>query len=220
MIQHLTKAIQHIGAAMEGFSQGTTFGKFLIGLGSAIIGFFSPIIYLILICFATTIADMIYGIKVAIKKNKKVESGKTWKGTLGKIKAELVLLAIAHGLEWSVLDQSGVFVLTGGITVIITLTELWSILENLNTLDPKGPWKFHWRRNKAHDPEVYVVCGSRRHRCHPCVRRFDTPFSRNLPGTYFRLCRPVCSHCPDHLCCRFPFRPLANFEGRPDQSGH
>jgi hypothetical protein len=34
-----------------------------------------------------------------------------------------------------------VFVLTGGATVIIGLTELWSILENLNTLNPDGPWK-------------------------------------------------------------------------------
>ena len=84
---------------------------------------------------------MIYGIKVAIKKNKKLESSKTWGGTLSKIKAELVLIGITHGLEWAVLDQHGVFVLTGGITAIITLTELWSILENLNTLDPKGPWK-------------------------------------------------------------------------------
>lgn len=141
MIHHITKFIQHTGVAMEGFSQGSFFGKLLIGFSSAVVGFFSPIVYLILICFATTIVDMIYGIKVAIKKNKKLESNKTWKGTLGKIKAELALLAIAHGLEWAVLDQSGVFVLTGGMTVIITLTELWSILENLNTLDPEGPWK-------------------------------------------------------------------------------
>ena len=84
---------------------------------------------------------MIYGIKVALKKNTKIESSKTWSGTLTKVKAELVLIGIAHGLEWAVLDQHGVFVLTGGITFIITLTELWSILENLNTLDPKGPWR-------------------------------------------------------------------------------
>lgn len=141
MIQHITKALNSIGNAMEGFSQGTGLGKFLIGACSAVVGFFSPVIYLILICFATTVIDMIYGIKVAIKKNKKLESGKTWGGTLSKIKAELVLIGIAHGLEWAVLDQHGVFVLTGGITAIITLTELWSILENLNTLDPTGPWK-------------------------------------------------------------------------------
>lgn len=141
MIHYITKIFNSIGTAMEGFSQGTGIGKFLIGLGSAVVGFFSPIVYLLLICFFTTVIDMIYGIKVALKNNKKLESSKTWKGTLSKIKAELVLIGIAHGLEWAVLDQSGVFVLTGGITAIITLTELWSILENLNTLDPKGPWK-------------------------------------------------------------------------------
>ena len=31
--------------------------------------------------------------------------------------------------------------MTGGATVIIALTELWSIIENLNTLNPDGPWK-------------------------------------------------------------------------------
>ena len=141
MIRHLTKVLNNIGAAMEGFSHGNTIGKFLVGIGSAVIGFFSPIVYLLLICFVATVVDMIYGIKVALKKNTKIESSKTWSGTLTKVKAELVLIGIAHGLEWAVLDQHGVFVLTGGITVIITLTELWSILENLNTLDPKGPWK-------------------------------------------------------------------------------
>jgi len=44
-------------------------------------------------------------------------------------------------LELAVLDQDGVFVLTGGATVIIGLTELWSIIENINTLDPNGPWR-------------------------------------------------------------------------------
>ena len=37
-------------------------------------------------------------------------------------------------------DQS-MFILTGGVVVIIGLTELWSILENLNTLNPNGPWR-------------------------------------------------------------------------------
>jgi len=44
-------------------------------------------------------------------------------------------------LEFAILGESGVFVLTGGVTIIVCLTELWSILENLNTLDPNGPWK-------------------------------------------------------------------------------
>ena len=52
-----------------------------------------------------------------------------------------MLVLLAHGIEWSILDESGVFVLTGGVTAIITLTELWSIIENLNTVDPDGPWR-------------------------------------------------------------------------------
>jgi hypothetical protein len=44
-------------------------------------------------------------------------------------------------VEFTVLGAEGVFVLTGGVTVIVSLTELWSIIENLNTLYPKGPWK-------------------------------------------------------------------------------
>jgi hypothetical protein len=31
--------------------------------------------------------------------------------------------------------------LTGGVTAIIALTEFWSVIENLNTIDPKGPWR-------------------------------------------------------------------------------
>ena len=94
-----------------------------------------------MICFATTLADMIFGIKVARKFKRKIESQKSWKGTLRKIMDEFTIILLAHGIEWSIVDQSGVFVLTGGATAIITLTEMWSILENLNTLDPKGPWR-------------------------------------------------------------------------------
>jgi hypothetical protein len=33
------------------------------------------------------------------------------------------------------------YILTGGAALLISLTELWSILENMNTLNPYGPWK-------------------------------------------------------------------------------
>ena len=74
-------------------------------------------------------------------------------GTLRKIRDEAIILALLHGLEWAVVDESGVFILTGGAAVIITLTELWSILENLNTLDPKGPWRMlgKFLRKKGED---------------------------------------------------------------------
>lgn len=58
-----------------------------------------------------------------------------------KLLDEFSIISLARLLEFSVLGTDGVFVLTGGATVIMCLTELWSILENLNTLDPKGPWK-------------------------------------------------------------------------------
>ena len=132
---------------------GSAIGKFFVGLGSAIIGYLTPIRWLLCICFATTFIDMCYGIKVAQKQNKKIESGKNWKGTIQKIFNEFILIALAHGIEWSILDEAGAFILTGGVTAIITLTELWSIIENLNTLDPKGPWRLlgKFLRKKGED---------------------------------------------------------------------
>lgn len=53
----------------------------------------------------------------------------------------MMLIVLARLVEFTIIDAPGVFVLTGGITVIISLTELWSIIENLNTLYPNGPWK-------------------------------------------------------------------------------
>lgn len=141
MIHHLTNGLSRIYDAVNAMVNGSVIGKALIAVGSAIVSYFAPIWYLLVICFATTALDMIYGIKVAKKLNQKIESGKNWSGTLNKIKDEAIILALLHGLEWAVMDESGVFLLTGGATVIITLTELWSILENLNTLDPKGPWR-------------------------------------------------------------------------------
>ena len=109
--------------------------------GTAITAFYSPIAALLIACFAFTAVDMFYGIKVACKQNKKIESHKGWKGTLTKLADEMVIISLARLLELAVLGEQGVFVLTGGSTVIIALTELWSILENLNTLNPDGPWK-------------------------------------------------------------------------------
>lgn len=140
-MNHFTQTIQSIGHAIQGFTQGTILGGAIVGAVTAATAFITPIKGLLSICFATTMVDMVCGWRVARKQNKKIESSKNWKGTLRKIIDEFTILALAHGLEWAVLDESGVFLLTGGATVIITLTELWSIIENLNTIDPNGPWK-------------------------------------------------------------------------------
>lgn len=138
---HFVQTLQRIWAAIQSITNGSVVGNIAVGIGAAITGFIAPVQGLLAICFATTVVDMICGIRVARKFNKKIESGKNWKGTLRKIIDEFTMILLAHGIEWSILDQSGVFLLTGGVTAIITLTELWSITENLNTIDPSGPWK-------------------------------------------------------------------------------
>lgn len=125
----------------EGLSAGTWYGKAAIAAGTALAAVYSPIAALLVCCFAFTAVDMFYGLKVAHKFNKKIESSKTWSGTITKLLDEWVIISLARLLEMSVIDTEGVFILTGGVTVIIGLTELWSILENLNTINPSGPWK-------------------------------------------------------------------------------
>ena len=141
MGHHFFHTVEKIGETINSMVNGSIIGKFLVAAGTAITAFLAPIQWLLLICFATTVVDMIFGIRVARKQNRKIESNKNWEGTLRKIIDEFIIVALAHGIEWAVLDQSGVFVITGGVTAIITLTELWSIIENLNTIDPDGPWR-------------------------------------------------------------------------------
>ena len=84
---------------------------------------------------------MLYGFKLAHKQHKKITSDKNRKGTLAKLRDELIIVCLARLVEFTVIGTSGVFILTGGVTVIIALTEIWSILETLNTLNPNGPWR-------------------------------------------------------------------------------
>lgn len=138
---HLLETLHRIYMSLNQITQGSFIGKLAVGIGAAVTSFFAPIVGLLLICFATTVVDMVTGIRVAKQLGSKIESKRNWKGTLRKIQDEFTILALAHGIEWAILDISGVFVLTGGVTCIITLTELWSIIENLNTVDPDGPWR-------------------------------------------------------------------------------
>lgn len=137
----MTAILSSISNMFEGLSAGTWYGKIAIAVSTALAAVYSPIVALLVCCFAFTAVDMFYGLKVAHKFKKKIESSKTWTGTITKLLDEWVIISLARLLEMSVIDSDGVFVLTGGATVIISLTELWSILENLNTLNPHGPWK-------------------------------------------------------------------------------
>ena len=133
--------LNSIGHMFNSLSGDTLLGKIGIALSSLIIAYFAPIVGLLTACFACTIVDMLYGIKVAHKLGKKITSKKNWKGTLIKIKDEFTIILLSHLLEFTVFGSEVPFLLTGGATVLICLTEIWSIIENLNTLDPTGPWK-------------------------------------------------------------------------------
>lgn len=131
-------SIQH---TLDSISGNTWVGKILVGASSAAVAYFTPMIGLLITCLTATTIDMLYGMKVARRFGKKLTSKKNWKGTLNKIKDEFILISLSHLLEHVTMGTNGIFVLSGGVTVIITLTEIWSIIENLNTLDPDGPWK-------------------------------------------------------------------------------
>lgn len=129
-----------IGNTFNTISNGTEIGKLAVATSAILVAYISPIVGLLIACFACSITDMVYGIKVAKRLGKKITSKKNWKGTLTKIKDEFTLILLAHLLEY-VIGYGDNFILSGGIAVIICLTEILSILENLNTLNPEGPWK-------------------------------------------------------------------------------
>lgn len=133
--------LSSIGKMMSAVSNNTFSGKIAIAAGSVLTAYFTPIVGLLFACFACTTVDLFYGIKVAKAQGKKLTSRKNWKGTLTKIRDEFTIIMLAHILEYSVMGAEGLTVLSGGATALICLTELWSILENLNTINPEGPWR-------------------------------------------------------------------------------
>ena len=141
ILQSMQNTLSHISNHLQSITQGTLIGKLLVSLGAALTAYFTPILGLILTCFTTTIVDMLYGFKLAHKQHKKITSDKNRKGTLTKMRDEFIIVCLARLVEFTVIGTSGVFILTGGVTVIIALTEIWSILETLNTLNPNGPWR-------------------------------------------------------------------------------
>ena len=141
ILQSIQNTLNNISNNLESMTQGTFVGKLLISTGAVLTAYFTPILGLLLTCFTTTIVDMLYGFKLAHKQHKKITSDRNRKGTLTKLRDEFAIICLARMIEFTVIGASGVFILTGGATVIIALTEIWSILETLNTLNPNGPWR-------------------------------------------------------------------------------
>lgn len=128
--------------AVNAITNNSFTGKLLVGAGALATSFFTPIVGLIFACFTLNVADLITGIRVSRKLGKKITSRKNWKGTITKVLQESQLLVLLHVIEHFAFSAVGVetTLLTGGATILICLTEVWSLLENLNTLYPDGPW--------------------------------------------------------------------------------
>lgn len=149
----MTNLFQSIGHMFHSLSGNTWLGKVAIAGGALLTGYFTPIVGLLVACFSCSVVDMCYGIKVAMKQGQKITSKKNWKGTLIKIKDEFALILLGHLIEYVLFGADATLWLSGGITAIVTLTELWSILENLNTLNPDGPWRMLSKFLKAKGEE-------------------------------------------------------------------
>ena len=149
----MTNLFQSIGHMFHSLSGNTLLGKAAIAGVALLTGYFTPIVGLLVACFSCSVVDMCYGIKVAMKQGQKITSKKNWKGTLIKIKDEFALILLGHLIEYVLFGADATLWLSGGITAIVTLTELWSILENLNTLNPDGPWRMLSKFLKAKGEE-------------------------------------------------------------------
>lgn len=138
----VVSAYTHINNTLNIISNKSMIVKTWIAVSTFLSAFFLPIQFVILFTFCMIIMDMYYGIKASVKLHKKIESCKSWKGTIRKMKDAFVLLCSMRGVEYFIINEwIDTKVLTCGTALLISLTEIWSILENLNTIDPTGPWK-------------------------------------------------------------------------------
>lgn len=131
-----------ISKTLNTIANNNVFNKILILVSTFYSSFFLPVQFVILFVFLTMLLDMYYGIKVAIKLKRKIQSCRNWNGTIRKMRDAFLLLCSVRGVEYFLLhDISDTKVLTCGVALLISLTEIWSVLENLNTLEPNGPWR-------------------------------------------------------------------------------
>lgn len=138
MKQTINRILESL-VSLAGGSQSTAVG---IAITAFLSNFFLPIIPVVLTCFGLSLVDLFYGLKVAKLQKTKLESRRTWNGTLKKMRDTITIIAGARGIELFILPLFiTVPVLTGGVALIVALTEFWSILENLHTIDPNGPWR-------------------------------------------------------------------------------
>lgn len=142
IIKSIHSALSHIDNTLNIISNNSMLTKIWIAMLAFLSAFFLPVIYVIAFVFCTILLDLYYGIKVSVKLHTKIESNKSWNGTIRKMKDSFLLLCSMRGIEYFLInDWVDTRVLTCGTALLISITEIWSVIENLNTLDPDGPWR-------------------------------------------------------------------------------
>ena len=72
MVQHFLHTLEQIGTTINTIVNGSFLGKLLVSASAVITAFLAPIQWLLVICFATTVLDMISGMRVAKKLKQKI----------------------------------------------------------------------------------------------------------------------------------------------------
>lgn len=150
----MIKAVNGIVDTLSRLTNNSAVAGVTVTLTAFYASFFVPILPIILCSFGLTLLDCYYGIRVA-KRYGVIDSRKSWFGTIRKFKDLFLVFLAARAIELYVLMGVFEWALAGAFGIVVCITELWSVLENLNTLDPTGPWKVFskYMKNKA---EQYI----------------------------------------------------------------
>lgn len=107
-----------------------------------VVDFFTPLAPILFSCYFAILVDNYYGVKVAVYQKRKIQSKYAWLGIVRKVRDTSIVLVLCNVIERFIIGPDSPFaLLTVFGAVIITLAELLSIVENLNTLNPDGPWR-------------------------------------------------------------------------------
>lgn len=147
MLQSLNNTIIKISSVstVNYFSELINDGpaKFFACVGTSITSmlstFFLPIWIPIVATCILTLIDMILGMKVALNKGEKIQSRKAW-ATIRKLCFSTMMISCGHLVDQYILTSFNAH-LVECFAGMVAGVELWSMMENLHTLDPTGPWK-------------------------------------------------------------------------------
>lgn len=108
-------------------------------IASALSTFFLPIWTTILAVCILILIDMILGTRVSISKGEPFQSRKLW-STIKKFGWSTMAISCAHLTDTYIIVSFDAH-LVECFAGMIGGVELWSMMENLQTLDPTGPWR-------------------------------------------------------------------------------